>query len=697
MRDQMLLVAAGPTPGASIRFRDRQVDMLRSRAMASRPSDVSQTPPGVKGIPRWLFLAAPALLCFILAAPCLRFSFVSDDFNFLQRAQTFSAKQLVPVPSSAFYRPISRELYFAFLSLLSRTNPLWGHLINAFLLAGAVGLMTLFVRRIGGEKLGLLSGLLLASVGALPCLVAWISCSQDIFAMVFIAAALNLELNRRRALAIACLVGALLSKESALFALPALLSLRYLATGKRRELGAAALPYLGAVAIWGAFHHRIRAFLVHGPATGEGGYVGIDNPFMLRNFIRTAGTLVNIPPTVWNTPWVPELTLCLVLALVLVWALYRYAPQGDEKGMSGLLSDRGVLVIGALFGILPAILTVISAKHWFPYYSCIPAMGTSILLALPLRKMRWRPALIAAAVFLTLGVWYRGTNAGMITLPAEANFRAMSNRLQAIDAGIRKLHPQFPDSARIYLSVQDSVETGVHVHLMHAQAMRTWYKNNTLLTMPAEYQDNTQWPKYLFGITSRCHVFEIDLSDLHVRSLGALPSTLAYQKALRSYAMGAWAAGDTDRAIAVLRSMQEPDAISWDFDRRLTAALLLASGRVDESRVVLRGFPRPGRAQALDGVCAILTPVLPRPGLDAPALLVFGLRADDAEAFRYLMFYFSDRSLLEKTKRMAERLLELRPGDDEALAMLDALNKVPQWEAVLVGPEGWEPLFTRIY
>ena len=638
----------------------------------------------------------PALIAFILASPCLRFSYLSDDYNFLARAQTFGAEQLVPDPSSAFYRPVSREVYFAFLTLLSPNHPLWGHLINALLLACAVALMTVFVRRIGGDGLGVLSGLLLASFGALPCLVAWISCSQDVFAMAFIAAALNLELIRCRPLAIVCLVAALLSKETAIFALPTLVSLRYLATGKRRELVTAALPYIGAVAVWAACHHRIRAFLLHGFATGEGGYVGTDNPFMLRNSFKTVGTLLNIPPTGLNTPWTWELTFCLVVALLLVAALLRKELPTEQKDAPGIIDDRRILVVGILLGVLPAILTVASAKHWFPYYYCFSAMGTSILLALPLRRLRWRSAMIAVAIFMILGVWYRGSNAGKISLPAEANFRAMSNRLQRIDAEMRKLHPQFPDSSRIYVSVQDSLTTGIHGHLF-GQAMRTWYANNTLVTMPPEYQDGSDWPRYLFWITAQCDVFEIGLPELRVRSSAARPTDIAYQRAVRGYAMGAWAAGDTDRAIAVLLNMEEPDAMSWDFDRRLVAALLLASGRVAEARSIIKGFPKPGRAQALDGVSAILTPVLPRPGLDDAALLVFGLRPDDAEVFRYLMFYFSDRILLEKTRRMAEHLLALRPGDDEGLAMIDALNRVPKWEAVLVAPEGWTPPFARIY
>jgi uncharacterized protein with von Willebrand factor type A (vWA) domain len=149
--------------------------------------------------------------------------------------------------------------------------------------------------------------------------------------------------------------------------------------------------------------------------------------------------------------------------------------------------------------------------------------------------------------------------------------------------------------------------------------------------------------------------------------------------------------------VNALLNMQEIDRLSWDFDRRLAAATLLASGRPTEAAALLKQLSALGREQALDGVCAALTPGLPRPGLYDAAFQVFGLDPSDAEAYRYLMFYFSDKVLLEKAKRMAERLLALRPGDEDATAMLDAIGKVPKWESVLVPITGWTRPVSGVY
>jgi len=644
-----------------------------------------------------VILAVPALLALILAAPCLQFTFISDDFTFLQRARTFGPIQLLPDARAAFYRPISRELYFGFLTLLGPDNPLWGHVLNALLLAVAVTLVAVFARRLGGEKLGTMTGVFLAGLGATPLLVGWVSCSQDIFAMVFLAAALNCEARGRRLLSLASMAAALLSKESAVFFLPALVMLRPLTTGQRSQMKGSALRYAGLVAVWGAVHPKIHALFLHGFSSGEGGYVGLDNPRIFRNGLRMAGTLVNIAPTVLHTPWRDDLTPALLGALLLLGLLPWIDRKGKQSPIEHSLPDRTIVWIGILAGVVPAVLTVASAKHWFPYYACLPAIGTSILLALPFRRASWRAAFVPAALFLVLGAWYRGTDAGKATLPAEANFRIASACLRNVEVAFRKLHPQLPDSARVYVTGQMPEETGMSVHLVGIQAMRTWYQNSTLVTMPAEYQDSTRWPRYMFWLNPACQVFEIRLPELRVRSPGPKPDYQEYQRAVRSYALGAWAAGDVDRAVNALLNMQEADRLSWDFDRRLAAATLLASGRPTDAAGLLKSLPALGRGQALDGVCAALTPGLPRAGLYDAAFRVFGLDPGDAEANRYLMFYFSDRVLLEKAKRMAERLLVLRPGDEEATAMLDAISKVPKWEAVLVPAEGQMPSFGGAY
>ena len=94
------------------------------------------------------------------------------------------------------------------------------------------------------------------------------------------------------------------------------------------------------------------------------------------------------------------------------------------------------------------------------------------------------------------------------------------------------------------------------------------------------------------------------------------------------------------------------------------------------------------RNAALQAIAAILGPDLPGVILDEAAFRVFGVSEQDPEAYRFLMLYFSDRVLLRQSRRMADRLLSLRPGDEQASAMIEAIKRVPNWEQVVVPIEG---------
>jgi hypothetical protein len=232
---------------------------------------------------------------------------------------------------------------------------------------------------------------------------------------------------------------------------------------------------------------------------------------------------------------------------------------------------------------------------------------------------------------------------------------------------------------------------GLRFHLVDGQGIRIWYRNLTLVTRPVEYQDRAGFKPYLFWITPGCDVHEITLPDLQVRSVQGNPEYASYQRALRGYALGSWSVGEADRGISALLRMEEKDRVSWDFDRRLAAALLLSTGRARDAQRITSSLPKLGNDAAVAGAAVALTTYVLRPGLDDAVFQVFGVDTRDPETFRSLMMYFSDQVLLDKAQRMAQRLLVLHPGDEDATAMIEAIRKVPKWQQVLVGPGSWAP------
>src|SRR6185503_14421224 len=174
------------------------------------------------GVRHTLTLAAPPLLFLVLTLPLISFQFLSDDFNFIYRGAEFHVSQLLPDAQAPLYRPLSREVYFGILATLGKNRPLVGHLINLALAAACIVLVASIARRLAGARAGLLAGFLFASLGPLPLLVGWISGSQDLLAILFTAAAIRLQLWGRTRSALVLAGAALLSKETALFAFPAL-------------------------------------------------------------------------------------------------------------------------------------------------------------------------------------------------------------------------------------------------------------------------------------------------------------------------------------------------------------------------------------------------------------------------------------------------------------------------------------------
>src|SRR5688572_21357778 len=449
-----------------------------------------------------LLFTLPPIALIVLSITCFGTAYIGDDFAFLSRAQRFTADQLLPDARSIFYRPVSRELYFGFLALIGKNNPLWGHLLNALFAALSVVLVALLARRLAGWWPGLLAGLLFAALGALPLTIDWVSCSQDILTAFLLLAALNLQIRGRWIAAVTCTALALLSKEAALFFLPSLIALRWLVTRSRAELKRDAAAYAGLAALWVMIHPIMRSLLERRLATGSGGYVGFDNQNAWRNMKCMLASVVNVSPDGLRTPWPGELTIPLLVALALFGLTFWSARRIEAPPSAPGYPRRRVLLAVLLMLIPPLILIPLSAKHWLPSYAVLPGIGMSILLGIVLGRIHRTVAVLSVLAFLVLGVWFRGAVLWIPTMPTERNFRVISPALERVEGQLKTLHPSLPDHARLWVTTQMSVDTPiaqvVREHLIDAQAARLWYWNPTLDTYDLQDFRPRPVPNYFF-------------------------------------------------------------------------------------------------------------------------------------------------------------------------------------------------------
>ena len=201
-----------------------------------------------------LRLGFPPLLAVVLAIPCMEFPWLWDDYAFLGRAQAFQLHDLLPRGDVLFWRPLSREIWFALLWRIAPHAPLVAHLMHAAIVAVAVVLVGSIAKRLFGPRAGFLAATLYASLGALPMLVGWASASQDLFAILFFLAALHFRLTGRLLASVLATALAILSKETVAFLVPLIAVTPWIMGGRPRrpplDLGA----YGALLALWVSVH-----------------------------------------------------------------------------------------------------------------------------------------------------------------------------------------------------------------------------------------------------------------------------------------------------------------------------------------------------------------------------------------------------------------------------------------------------------
>ncbi len=613
----------------------------------------------------------PVLVAALLAWPGLFLGYVWDDFLFLKQVPIRSLRDLLPDPSAPFYRPVSRQLYFTLLAAAGPAGAIVGHLVNLLLLAAVVLLLARLAARLAGPPAGTVAGLAFAALGVAPFLVAWVSGAQDLLAMLFLLAALHLELSGRSAAAWVAAALAVLSKETAALALPALALLPWVLGRGRGPLARAAIRYGAIAALWAVVHSGVHHLASSGSLVpGEFGYDGLRHPGHWLPFAgRYLLTLLNVPISRPAAVAAPRLLAAIPALALAALALLAWRPAVESAARPSRPRTGRVLLFCALLALPALLASAMIIRACVPYYAAFPALGTSIALGLLLgpRHAAVRVAFLAA--FLAAGVWARGA-----PLPedfrSEDNLRATSDALRRVEAGLRTLHPGFPPRSRLLIAVNNPNTRRVYFHVYYYQAPRIWYQDRTLRSMRPDWREAGAGPEYLLFVEPDFSVREVDRATLAVRPEGAAWDRASYRIALRLYARGLAATGDAATGAALLLRAPEPDPEEREVNGRLAAMLRLYAGDRADAAAILQGLPPIPRETAL---ACVTTALENPPGAgrwDEPALEAFGLSPGDPDVCRSLIQNFTWGEREEPARRFAERLLRLRPGDPDGIAAL---------------------------
>jgi hypothetical protein len=354
----------------------------------------------------------------VLYADALRAGFLCDDYLFIEQARRPLAETLSHLGALGnYYRPLSRQLYFEALVPFAAHRPLVFHLVDAALLAGAIALLVDLLRGVA-PRTGVLAGVLwFALIPFQRVNLIWVSCSQDLLALVLSLAAFALVRRGHDRWACLAYLGAIASKEIA-FPLP-LLFVAWLALGlpargapSRRpaDLARRFAPFAVIAGAWLAVQLIVRtrdhaadpaglhfgaaafvAALVHGLQS----LLGLDHP---RGFVR--GLMENGPAL-----------LPLVLLAALAWWIDD-APRGETSEPAPPIATRRVLLFAIGWIVLFTLPVGPVAHTWSAYYYTLAAVGGTMIVAVLLRRLdRW------GWVALTAGLlwWHAGVSAAPVT------------------------------------------------------------------------------------------------------------------------------------------------------------------------------------------------------------------------------------------------------------------------------------------
>jgi hypothetical protein len=124
---------------------------------------------------------------------------------------------------------------------------------------------------------------------------------------------------------------------------------------------------------------------------------------------------------------------------------------------------------------------------------------------------------------------------------------------------------------------------------------------------------------------------------LRARSLGGIPPDyVTCEAAVRSYAHGLYASGETDRAVQTMLRSPDPTPSLRSFHERIGAIFLLADGRTDEAIGIIRAAPRLPKQEGVYRACMLLRTALPRGITTRMVLNAFEISRTDSSSLRDL-------------------------------------------------------------
>lgn len=542
-----------------------EVRLRRSGLKTHRPSRADAPAPRAEqgSSPSWLLPLAFIAFAAIAYGPALRVPFIGDDYVFLDKTRSASFLDLWSFQNIDFgwYRPWSREVHFWALQHLVGPRELGFRAASMLLWVAVLVLYGWFVQRAGGARLAVVAGLGVASLSLWGAPLTWISGTQDLWMLVFVALTLVLVGSRHPRWAWPAYLLALLSKETAA-TLPLILlaQARWIEGLAGRGAARRVLPFAAITLVWFALHPTLLDRFTHAtprPATGDRAIA----PHVIVT--QSLQSLVNADKLFLPRDRSAERRLATVTsALVLALAAYlslRRAPSGKRSTQG---PRRGDLIrFGAVWCAAGWIPLFHPSIGWHAYYGSLAALGAWIALAALIVD---RPRFVIG-LLLALGI-LRGAAAATPSWDwgSEWYQTRAGNMLQLIRGQLLESYPTLPPNSRIYFG---SIPNNIGLIAGRSPAVRVWYGDASLEAGFYSYyrprsSTDARGPDLFFHFDSTTGIREVFAdSAAAVRTAAVAPG---WEQDHESVAMTLLSSGDLPRAARLFEAIatlpHRPDA-----------------------------------------------------------------------------------------------------------------------------------------
>jgi hypothetical protein len=474
----------------------------------------------------------------------LRLPFLGDDYLILDKVFRTPFLQLWEPKELLFnwYRPWSREFHYWVISrLVDRNEPVY-HLLSFALWLVAMLLYFALLKRLAGIVVGAMGTLGLSVLALWSAPLLWIAGAQDLWMLVFALLFLHCVLRGQTYLALAPLVLALLSKETAA-GLP-LIALAYFLIVERCPPSLAlrrSRPHLAILLIWIVLHptllSRLSGPLRHSLETEH-------RPSLLATLAKTLLAQINLdgrlaPELGWHS-----IAWSIGLISLLVAGIFYLALRAESGSLAlpPFLKTNRLILFGFVWASIGWAILFLPSIGWHAYYGSLGSLGCWLAIALFLDRHRQR----ALPLLLLLAALGQARNAtpswdwGTFWYQRRAG-----SFLGAIRSRLQAYYPTLPSHSRLYFA---NIPNNVGFLAGDGPAIRIWYRDPTLR---ARYYSD-YFPRAASDSLGRDFFFRFDPVDgLREVIAGPEPSRIGRQ--------------------------QSP---AWEHNQRVLASLFLRTGNL---------------------------------------------------------------------------------------------------------------------